>query len=84
MNIVLGITGSIAAYKAAEITRLLITAQHTVKVIMTDHAKQFIHPNTLAALSGHPVHDDLFDPPHSPMTHIDLKHLKKCSVPHRN
>lgn len=72
MNIVLGITGSIAAYKAAEITRLLVTKGHTVKVIMTDHAKQFIHPNTLATLSQHPVYHDLFDPTQPPMAHIDL------------
>ena len=72
MNILLGITGSIAAYKAAEIVRLLIKNEHAVKVIMTDNAKQFIHPNTLATLSGNPVYDDLFDQHKPPMTHIEL------------
>lgn len=71
-NIVLGVTGSIAAYKSAEIIRLLIKNNFNVKVIMTDHAKQFIHPNTLSTLSHHPVYDQLFDSTHSPMMHIDL------------
>lgn len=71
-NILLGITGSIAAYKSAEIIRLLIKNNFNVKVIMTENAKQFIHPNTLSALSHHPVYDQLFDFNHPPMMHIDL------------
>lgn len=71
-NILLCVTGSIAAYKSAEIIRLLIKNNFNVKVIMTDHAKQFIHPNTLSTLSHHPVYDALFDSAHSPMMHIDL------------
>ncbi|EKD91573.1 MAG: Phosphopantothenoylcysteine decarboxylase / Phosphopantothenoylcysteine synthetase [uncultured bacterium] len=71
-NIVLGVTGSIAAYKSAEIIRLLIKNNFNVRVIMTDHAKQFIHPNTLSTLSHHTVYDEIFDSAHSPMMHIDL------------
>lgn len=71
-NIVLCVTGSIAAYKSAEIIRLLIKNNFQVKVVMTDHAKQFIHPATLSTLSHHPVYDQLFDSAHAPMMHIDL------------
>ena len=71
-NILLGVTGSIAAYKSAEIVRLLIKNNFNVKVIMTENAKQFIHSNTLSALSHHPVYDQLFDRSHPPMMHIDL------------
>lgn len=59
-TIVLGVTGGIAAYKAAEITRLL-TDRHEVHVVMTKAAQQFITPLTLQTLSGHPVHTDLFN-----------------------
>ncbi len=71
-NILLGVTGSIAAYKSAEIIRLLIRNNFNVKVIMTENAKQFIHSNTLSTLSQHSVYDQLFDSAHPPMMHIDL------------
>src|SRR5262245_9777957 len=61
-RIVLGITGGIAAYKAAELTRLLTKAGARVQVGMTDAAMRFITPLTLQALSGAPVAHDLFDP----------------------
>lgn len=61
MNIVLGITGSIAAYKSAILTRLLIKDGHQVQIIMTEAAKAFISPLTLSTLSKHPVHSNLFD-----------------------
>lgn len=54
-KIILGITGSIAAYKAAVLTRLLVKEGAEVKVIMTESAKDFITPLTLATLSKHPV-----------------------------
>src|SRR5947208_5681697 len=60
-RIVLGITGGIAAYKAAELCRLLVKAGATVRVVMTDAATQFITPLTLQTLSGAPVSRDLFD-----------------------
>jgi phosphopantothenoylcysteine decarboxylase / phosphopantothenate---cysteine ligase len=60
-HILVGITGGIAAYKSAELVRNLRQAGAKVRVIMTAAAKQFITPLTLQALSGEPVHDDLFD-----------------------
>ena len=54
-HIVLGVSGSIAAYKAAYLTRLLIKEQAEVKIIMTSAAKEFIAPVTLATLSKNPV-----------------------------
>ncbi|HVZ89940.1 MAG TPA: bifunctional phosphopantothenoylcysteine decarboxylase/phosphopantothenate--cysteine ligase CoaBC [Polyangia bacterium] len=60
-RIVLGVTGGIAAYKAAELCRLLIKAGATVRVVMTDAATRFITPLTLQTLSGAPVGRDLFD-----------------------
>ncbi len=58
-TIVLGVTGSIAAYKAAEIVSLLRTSGHEVFVVMTKTAADFITPLTLATLSRHPVLSDL-------------------------
>lgn len=60
-RIVLGVTGSIAAYKSAELARRLREAGAEVRVVMTEHAKAFITPLTMQAVSGQPVHDDLFD-----------------------
>ena len=72
-RILLGITGGIAAYKAAELTRLFIKAGADVRVVMTEAACRFITPATLQALSGQPVHTDMWDPrvPDS-MGHIEL------------
>ncbi len=60
-RVVLGISGGIAAYKAAELTRLLRKAGATVQVVMTHAAQAFIPPLTLQTLSGHPVATELFD-----------------------
>lgn len=60
-KIVLGITGSIAAYKAAMLLRLFIKAGAEVQVVMTPSAKEFITPTTLAALSQKPVISEFFD-----------------------
>jgi phosphopantothenoylcysteine decarboxylase/phosphopantothenate--cysteine ligase len=60
-RIVLGVTGGIAAYKAAELVRLFVKAGATVRVVMTDAAAEFITPLTLQTLSGHPVGRRLFD-----------------------
>lgn len=54
-NVLLGVTGSIAAYKAVELTRQLITNNYEVKVILTESAKQFVGAPTFQALTGHPV-----------------------------
>ena len=59
-HIILGITGGIAAYKCATLTRLLVKAGAEVQVIMTPNAKQFIQPLTLSTLSGKPVISEFF------------------------
>ena len=61
-HILLGVTGSIAAYKAANIIRLLVTQGAEVKVVMTPLAKQFITPLTLATLAKNPIYVDFFNP----------------------
>ena len=60
MRITLGVTGGVAAYKSAELVRLLQTEGHTVQVVMTRAAREFITPLTFAALSGQKVITDLF------------------------
>jgi phosphopantothenoylcysteine decarboxylase/phosphopantothenate--cysteine ligase len=60
-TIVLGVTGSIAAYKAADLTSLLVKKGHDVHVVMTESAQRFITPLTLQTLSKHPVATDVFD-----------------------
>jgi len=59
-KIVLGITGGIAAYKQAELTRLLIKQGADVRVVMTENATKFITPLTLQTLTGNPVYTDTF------------------------
>ncbi|UTH72950.1 bifunctional phosphopantothenoylcysteine decarboxylase/phosphopantothenate--cysteine ligase CoaBC [Chromobacterium sp. IIBBL 290-4] len=72
-RILLGISGGIAAYKSAELTRQLIKAGHQVEVVMTEAATRFIAPATFQALSGHTVYTDLWDPrPSNAMAHIEL------------
>ncbi len=72
-HIVLGITGGIAAYKAAELARLLIQDAMSMQVVMTDAATRFITPATFQALSGRPVFVDLWDDRvGNGMAHIDL------------
>ncbi|MCW2257061.1 phosphopantothenoylcysteine decarboxylase/phosphopantothenate--cysteine ligase [Providencia alcalifaciens] len=72
-QIVLGISGGIAAYKIPELTRRLRDEGAVVRVVMTEGAKAFITPLTLQAVSGHPVSDDLLDPAaEAAMGHIEL------------
>ncbi|MEW6989738.1 bifunctional phosphopantothenoylcysteine decarboxylase/phosphopantothenate--cysteine ligase CoaBC [Colwelliaceae bacterium 6441] len=72
-NIVLGITGGIAAYKMPELVRRLIDQGANVRVVMTDSAKAFITPLTLQAVSGHAVSDQLLDTEaERAMGHIEL------------
>ncbi|MDD4148589.1 MAG: bifunctional phosphopantothenoylcysteine decarboxylase/phosphopantothenate--cysteine ligase CoaBC [Bacteroidales bacterium] len=72
-NFLLGLTGSIAAYKAAHLTRLLIKEGAAVKVIMTPLAKEFITPLTMATLSQNPILVDFFDPENGNWnSHVDL------------
>lgn len=72
-NVVLGISGGIAAYKAAELTRLLRKAGASVRVIMTHAAQQFVTPLLLQTLSGNAVATELFDrTQESEIGHINL------------
>jgi len=71
-RIILGVTGGIAAYKAAQIIRCLQDGGADVRVVMTPAAQQFITPLTLQALSGNPVHCDMLDPAaEAAMGHIE-------------
>ncbi|MEO9494360.1 MAG: bifunctional phosphopantothenoylcysteine decarboxylase/phosphopantothenate--cysteine ligase CoaBC [Vibrio splendidus] len=72
-KILLGISGGIAAYKCAELTRRLIERGAQVQVVMTNAAKEFITPLTMQAVSGRPVSDSLLDPAaEASMGHIEL------------
>jgi len=72
-RIVLGVTGGIAAYKAAELVRLLIKQGAHVQVVMTEAATHFVTPVTFQALSGNPVFTDQWDARKANnMAHIDL------------
>ena len=70
-HIVLGVTGSIAAYKAVALLRTLIREGAVIQVVMTQSATKFITPLTFEVLSGHPVSTDIFEA-HQAMTHVSL------------
>ncbi|MDN5365404.1 MAG: phosphopantothenoylcysteine decarboxylase / phosphopantothenate---cysteine ligase [Thermacetogenium sp.] len=70
-NIVLGVTGSIAAYKAAEIASLLIKKGYKVEVVMTRSATQFITPLTLQSITQSPVHTEMFAAPRQ----LEIEHI---------
>lgn len=72
-NVILGITGGIAAYKSAFFARLLVKAGFEVRVVLTEGAQAFITPLTLQALTGNPVHTELLDETaEAGMGHIEL------------
>ena len=72
-KILLGVTGSVAAYKTAELVRLLRKNNFFVQVILTKSAKQFVTPLTLQALSGNPVLENMWEPMEgNGMEHINL------------
>ena len=72
-NVLLGVTGGIAAYKSAEIIRLFKKEGADVRVVMTESAKEFITPLTLQAISGNEIHDSLVDvDAELAMGHIEL------------
>lgn len=80
-KILLGVTGCIAAYKAADLASALIYNGHEVKVIMTEAAKRFITPLTLATMSQHPIYDDSVEwavGPDPTVKHIEL--AKWCDI----
>ena len=74
-SIVLGVTGSIAAYKAASLARRLLTEGAIVRVVMTHSAQRFVAPLTFEALTGHPVFTDLFESSNAPPTKMVMPHL---------
>lgn len=80
-RIVLGVTGGVAAYKTAELTRLLVKADIGVTVVMTAAAQQFVTPVTLQALSGNKVFTDMWDAevPNN-MAHIELTRSARMIV----
>ena len=72
-NILIGITGSIAAYKAAMLVRLLVKEGADVQVLMTPYAKEFITPLTMATLTKNPILVDFFNPENGDWnSHVDL------------
>src|SRR5512140_1258964 len=72
-KILIGVTGGIAAYKTANIIRLLVKEGAEVKVVMTRHAKEFITPLTLSTLSKNPVLSEFFDSGSGDWnSHVDL------------
>ena len=70
-NIVIGVTGGIAAYKAVEVVNELVKQGNDVEVIMTKHAQQFVTPLTFQTLSHNKVITDMFDE----IDHWDTKHI---------
>ncbi len=71
MRIILGVTGGIAAYKAADLARLLIRDGHEVQAVLTPSAEEFVRPVTFAALTGRKVLTSLFEPS-AAIEHIDV------------
>ena len=71
-KILLGITGSIAAYKAVYLLRLLVKEGAEVKVLLTPFAEKFVTKGTLSALSGHPVLSDFFKDDGGWNNHVEL------------
>ncbi len=71
-KILCGVTGGIAAYKAADLVSKLTRQSYSVHVVMTDHAREFVGPATFRALSGNPVVTSLFAPAEELIPHISL------------
>jgi phosphopantothenoylcysteine decarboxylase/phosphopantothenate--cysteine ligase len=78
-RVLLGVTGGIAAYKAAYLTRLLTQSGADVQVVMTPAASRFIGADTFAALTHHPVHSDLFEQTEA-VLHVRLAHDADAAV----
>ena len=71
-TVVLAVTGSIAAYKAALVARLLVKAGAKVLPVMTASAREFLGPATLSGITGHPVRTDMWDPSFPGEMHVAL------------
>ena len=79
-TVLVGVTGCIAAYKSCEIVRLLQKAGVRAKVVMTEHAAEFVGPTTFRALTREPVAVGLFDDPSDPIHHVSLAQEADCFV----
>ena len=77
-TVLVGVTGCIAAYKAAQIVRGLQKAGVRVKVVMTEHATEFVGPTTFRGLTREPVAVGLFDAPGDPIHHVSL--AQECDL----
>ena len=75
MKVALGVTGGIAAYKAAEIVRLLQDCDVRVQVVMTRAAQEFVRPLTFAALTGQKVITGLFESEQAPNVDAAIEHI---------
>jgi phosphopantothenoylcysteine decarboxylase/phosphopantothenate--cysteine ligase len=78
-RILLGVTGGVAAYKAAPLVRLLVADGHAVTGVMTESATRFLGPDTLAALTGRPVHASLWERS-GEVLHVRLAHETELAV----
>ena len=78
-NVVVGVTGGIAAYKACELVRLFVKAGASVRVVMTEHAKEFVQPLTFETLSGNQVYTDQFHKAWE-IGHISLQNFADLTV----
>lgn len=72
-KIIFGVSSSISAYKACDLTRLFVKSGYTVNHILTENAKNLVTPLTLETLSGNPVYTDSFAREKREMAHIELK-----------
>ena len=82
-DIIIAVTGGVAAFKAASLASLLVQNDHSVQAVMTQSAQKFLGPATLMALTGRPVATDLFDPAMPLGAHIELARDAKllCVAP---
>src|SRR3954464_1807168 len=80
-RVLLGLTGGIAAYKSAQLVRMLVKGGYDVRVVMTESACRFITPVTMQALSGQTVWTDLWDPRIADnMGHIELSRDRELII----
>ncbi len=85
-RITLGVTGSIAAYKACELTRLFVQAEHDVRVVMTSAAARFVTPLTFRTISRNKVYTQMFEEPaewmpgHIALASTDLLVIAPCTA----
>ena len=78
-HVLLGVTGGVAAYKSAYLARLLTRAGATVQAVMTPAARRFVGADTFAALTGRPVHADVFSDP-AAVLHVRMAHEAEVAV----